>query len=80
MTTPNPKPSFEEAIVSLEEIVSKLEAGDVPLEVAISLFQEGMTLSGVCNEKLAAVESQIQTIVEQNGTAHTKPFQLNPEN
>jgi exodeoxyribonuclease VII small subunit len=44
--------SFEEAITKLEEIVEKLEQGDVPLEDAISYFKEGMQVSCICDEKL----------------------------
>lgn len=79
MTTSNTVPTFEKAINSLESIVAKLEAGDVPLEEAIALFQEGMSLSSICNEKLTLVESQIQTIVEQGGSVSIKPLQLDPE-
>ena len=41
---------FEEAMSELEQIVQQLERGDVPLDEAISKFQEGMALSQCCNE------------------------------
>jgi exodeoxyribonuclease VII small subunit len=59
--------SFEEAITKLEEIVKKLEEGDVPLEKAIEYYQEGMILSKYCNEKLSKVEKQMEQIMNEQG-------------
>ncbi|MFX3622599.1 MAG: exodeoxyribonuclease VII small subunit [Ectobacillus sp.] len=59
--------SFEEAILQLEQIVGKLEQGDVPLEEAISFFKEGMELSKLCDEKLKNVEEQMTMILGENG-------------
>lgn len=67
--------SFEQAIEKLEAIVAKLESGDVPLEQAIELYQEGMRLSHLCGQKLEQVERSIEMLVEgENGMAK-KPFQ-----
>ncbi|MFZ4452143.1 exodeoxyribonuclease VII small subunit [Salibacterium aidingense] len=59
--------SFEEAMAKLENIVEKLEEGEVPLEKAIAMYQEGMTLSNTCHEKLRQVEKQMDRIVEEDG-------------
>jgi exodeoxyribonuclease VII small subunit len=59
--------SFEDAMTELEEVVDRLEQGDVPLEEAISMFQEGMLLSKTCHDKLAAVEKQITQILNEDG-------------
>ncbi|RKN84692.1 exodeoxyribonuclease VII small subunit [Paenibacillus ginsengarvi] len=67
--------SFEEAMDKLEKIVAKLENGDVPLEKAIELFQEGMSLSHLCGQKLEQVERKIETLLEENGSFVKKPFQ-----
>ena len=66
--------SFEEAMDRLEGIVSRLENGDVPLEQAIELFQEGMRLSHMCGQKLEQVERKIEMLVEENGALVKKPF------
>lgn len=68
--------TFEQAMESLESIVSKLESGDVPLETAIELFQEGMRLSGLCGQKLEQVERRIEILVEGEGGSGLgrKPF------
>ncbi|MBB5173067.1 exodeoxyribonuclease VII small subunit [Texcoconibacillus texcoconensis] len=59
--------SFEEAMNKLESVVEKLEEGDVPLEKAIAMFQEGMELSKQCHNKLQAVEKQMDEIVKDDG-------------
>jgi exodeoxyribonuclease VII small subunit len=66
--------SFEEAMDQLEQLVGKLENGDVPLEKAIDLFQEGMKLSHLCSQKLEQVERKIEILVEENGALNKKPF------
>ena len=66
--------SFEEAMERLESIVSKLESGDVPLETAIDLFQEGMQLSQLCGSKLEQVERKIEMLIETENGIQRKPF------
>ena len=59
--------SFEESLEKLEEIVNKLENGDVPLDDAIEEFKNAMDLVKICNDKLNAAEESIAKIVEENG-------------
>ena len=59
--------SFEESLKELEEIVNKLETGDVPLDDAIDEFTKAMQLVKVCNTKLNNAEEAIAKIVEDNG-------------
>ncbi|MCR2803105.1 exodeoxyribonuclease VII small subunit [Paenibacillus soyae] len=66
--------SFEEAMLRLENIVAKLESGDVPLETAIDLFQEGMKLSRLCGGKLEQVESKIELLMVSENGFQKKPF------
>ncbi len=54
--------SFEESLKRLEKIVEKLESGDVPLESAIQLYEEGVGLSKVCAEKLGRVELTLKRL------------------
>lgn len=57
---------FEEAMLNLEEVVQKLEAGDVPLEDAITLYKKGMELSSFCHEKLQDAEKQLISIIDKD--------------
>lgn len=59
--------SFEEAMEKLELIVEQLEKGDVPLEKSISLYQQGMELSKLCNNKLNSVQKKITQIMNEHG-------------
>ncbi|RKQ37749.1 exodeoxyribonuclease VII small subunit [Oceanobacillus halophilus] len=65
--TKNEELTFEEAMKSLEEIVNKLEEGDVPLEKAISYYQEGMNLSKICSDKLNNVQEKMTQIMNEQG-------------
>jgi exodeoxyribonuclease VII small subunit len=67
--------NFEKAIEQLEQIVAQLESGDVPLEKAIELYQEGMRLSHLCGQKLEQVEKKIEMLVEGEAGITRKPFQ-----
>ena len=58
--------SFEESLEKLEQIVNKLESGDVPLDDAIDEFNQAMQLVKVCNQKLTQAEESIAKIVEEN--------------
>jgi exodeoxyribonuclease VII small subunit len=53
------KPSFELSIARLEEIVKKLEHGDVPLEDALTLFEEATGLVKSCSSMLDGAEQKV---------------------
>ncbi len=53
---------FEEAFERLEEIVAKLESGDVALEESLDLYTEGMTLVKFCNQKLTVAREKIEKL------------------
>jgi len=74
MTEQQMPESFEAAIEKLEKIVTRLESGDVPLEEAIDLFQEGMRLSQYCSQKLEQVERRIEMLMEDENGLARKPF------
>lgn len=60
--------SFEEAMAKLETIVMKLESGDVPLESALTNFQEGMILSKYCQDTLNDAERTLTKMISPDGT------------
>jgi exodeoxyribonuclease VII small subunit len=59
--------SFEESLEKLEDIVTKLENGDVPLDDAIDEFNNAMQLVKICENKLSKAEESIAKIVNDNG-------------
>ena len=67
--------SFEESLEKLEEVVNKLENGNVPLDEAIDEFNNAMQLVKICNNKLNAAEESIAKIVKDN----EEIIEFNPE-
>jgi exodeoxyribonuclease VII small subunit len=67
--------SFEQAIKRLEQVVRELETGDLPLDAALALFQEGVMLTRRCGSLLDAAEARIEKLLEQNGEPVTVPFE-----
>ena len=68
------KLSFEDALKRLEDIVRKLESGDVPLDQSIELYGQGEKLRGHCQKRLEAAQAKIEKITlnrdgEPQGTA-----------
>ena len=59
--------SFEDNLKELEEIVEKLEKGDVPLDNAIEEFKKAMDLVKACDYKLKDAQDTIAKIVNENG-------------
>jgi exodeoxyribonuclease VII small subunit len=75
--TTEKKLSFEDAMNKLEQIVDRLEEGDVPLEEAIAFYKEGMELSKLCHDKLKSVEEQLTQIITEDG--RTENFSVEEE-
>ncbi len=56
--------SFEEALRAREDVVRKLESGDVPLEESIALYERGEALRRHCQARLDAAQARIEKIVQ----------------
>lgn len=61
--------SFESALDRLEQTVTRLEEGDLPLEEALVLFESGVRLSQRCHETLGAAERRIEILVAERDAA-----------
>jgi exodeoxyribonuclease VII small subunit len=69
--------SFEEAMESLEEIVSKLESGEVSLEESLKLYQDGKKLAKLLEERLSSAEEKVKELVKKDeGVFEEKPLNL----
>ena len=73
------KLSFDEAMERLEEIAEQLEQEEVSLEVAVSLYKEGLQLSALCREKLSAAEGEIVLLRKEAGLWQEEPFRAEVE-
>ena len=75
-TDPAPAPDFETALKRLEEIIKKLESGDLPLDSALELFEEGIQLSRFCHAKLGQAERRVEILLKNSsGQARAVPFE-----
>lgn len=70
------KNNFEEQLNELQEIVNKLESGNVPLEDALNEFQAGVKLSRELEKKLNDAEQTVAKLVDKDGNEKT----LDPQN
>lgn len=69
------KKSFEQSLKQLEQIVRELESGDLPLELALKKFEEGVELSKFCSQKLEETERRITQLMQNSsGAVVEKPF------
>ncbi|MFI5184870.1 MAG: exodeoxyribonuclease VII small subunit [Vicinamibacteria bacterium] len=76
-------PSFETALKQLEEIVQRLEKGELSLEESLKLYEEGIQLSRLCHGKLEEAEGKIEmllkdakgdVVADADGTPRTQAF------
>ena len=58
----HPELGFEEALTQLEERVRSLESTHVPLDKALTLFEEGVSLARSCHEHLEAAEKRVAAL------------------
>ena len=71
---------FEQALLSLEEIVKKLEGGSLSLDESLAAFEEAVGLVKICNEKLENAEQKVRILTEgNNGVITDVPFDTNDE-
>lgn len=60
--------NFEESLLELEQIVKDLENGNIPLDDAITKFNEAMKIAKICNDKLTSAEESVNKILNKDGT------------
>ena len=58
--------TFEESLIELEEIVGRLEDGDMPLEESLALFEQGIRLSRDCRSRLTNAERRIEILMQDS--------------
>jgi exodeoxyribonuclease VII small subunit len=66
---------FEESLQRLETIVAELEKGDVPLDRALELFNEGMKLSSSCRKELEEAEGKVEILLKRDGKLQPEAFE-----
>ncbi len=57
-------PNFETAMADLEELVAKIEAGDLSLEESLKEFEQGIKLSRICQQALTDAEQRVKILTD----------------
>jgi exodeoxyribonuclease VII small subunit len=69
--------SFEDSLKKLEEIVEELEKGELNLDEALKLYEEGMHFSDKCLEKLNETKQKVEKLTREGDKKyHTEPFSV----
>ena len=70
---------FEDCLKRLEEIVERLERGDLSLEESLALFEEGMKLSNSCRGELDQAEGKIEILLKQGSKLQAQSLDAGEE-
>jgi exodeoxyribonuclease VII small subunit len=65
---------FEACLDELEKVVKELEAGDLPLDRSLELFEKGMSLSDTCRKQLEEAETRVEMLIRKEGKIQPEPF------
>lgn len=68
------KVDFEKSMEELEEIVEKLENGDLNLDESVELFEQGINISKECNKILENAERRITMLLQKDGKIEEENF------
>lgn len=79
--SPSKELNFEQALKRIEEIINRLETGELGLEESLLLFEEGIQLTRLCNKKLKIAERRIEILTKnERGDFETLPAGLDGGN
>ncbi len=69
--------TFENSMAELEEVVAKLESGDITLDESLQLFEQGIKLANSCQKKLDEAEKRVKILTAtENGNMEEKEFEV----
>ncbi len=69
-----PAPDFEQSLKTLEDMVARLERGDLPLTDALALFEQGVALTRQCHGQLASAQQRVEVLLKEGGIARIETF------
>lgn len=65
---------FEQSLTDLQNLVERLENGELSLEDSLTAFEQGVRLTRDCQTALAQAEQKVQILMERDGTLEEAPF------
>ena len=79
MTRKPRQPDFEKSLNDLEQLVEKLEKGDLPLEDALQTFERGVALTRECQTALQAAQARVEILLKRDSQHEAAPFDAGPD-
>ena len=70
----NKAPDFEEALAELENLVERLERGDLPLDEALKTFERGVELTRHCQSSLKAAQQKVEILLKRGSATSIAAF------
>lgn len=67
-------PDFEKSLAELEELVERMEDGELSLEESLAAFEQGVRLTQDCQKALTEAQQRVQVLMQQDGGAKFAPF------
>lgn len=75
MTKASAEKTFEQAVARLEEIVKALDDGDLKLDEALKLFEEGTKLARICSSRLSEAQGKLESLSKKpDGSMEAEPM------
>ncbi len=68
------QPDFEKALAELEQLVERMEQGDITLEDSLKDFERGIELTRTCQQALKQAEQKVQILMKKSGQPELAPF------
>ncbi|MDH4274019.1 MAG: exodeoxyribonuclease VII small subunit [Gammaproteobacteria bacterium] len=65
---------FEKSLAELEQLVTQLEKGDLPLEASLAAFERGVNLAQQCQSALKDAEQKVTILLQKNGQPDVQPY------
>lgn len=78
MSNTNPIQQYETHLKHLEDIVQKMERGELSLDASLKAYEQGIALVRQCQQALNSAEQKIQILSQHNSESTLEPF-INPE-
>jgi exodeoxyribonuclease VII small subunit len=70
---------FEQSLAELQQLVERLESGELSLEDSLTCFEQGIGLTRDCQAALSQAEQKVQILLECDGKLQETPFEVDPE-
>ena len=80
MTRKRDSVDFEKSIAELEQLVERMEAGDLSLEQSLKDFERGIALTRTCQKALADAEQKVKMLISRNGEDTLQAFETDDDN